>query len=77
MIEASMRRVLGWLSNLFAKTPEQAAATPVYLASSPDVAGMSGKFFKGKQTIASNAYSQDRDVQRRLWETSAELVHLA
>ena len=70
-------RVLGWLSNLFAKTPEQAAATPVYLASSPDVAGMSGKFFKGKQAIASNAYSQDRDVQRRLWETSTELVHLA
>jgi retinol dehydrogenase-14 len=66
-----------WILNLISTTPEKAAATPVYLASSPDVRGVSGKFFKGQKQISSNAYSQDRDVQHRLWEVSEKLVGLS
>jgi hypothetical protein len=40
--------VLGLLTpiaRLFMKTPEQGAATPVYLASSPQVEGVNGAYF--------------------------------
>jgi NAD(P)-dependent dehydrogenase (short-subunit alcohol dehydrogenase family) len=65
---------LRWLLHLLSATPERAAATPIYLASSPDVAGVSGKFFKNKRPVASAPYSHDRDAQRRLWEVSAALT---
>jgi len=65
---------LRWLLHLLSAPPEKAAATPIYLASSPEVAGVSGKFFKNKRPVASAPYSHDRDAQRRLWEASAALA---
>jgi retinol dehydrogenase 14 len=46
-----------WLTYLMSSAPEKAARVPVYYASSSEVEGVSGKFFKGKRTIESNAYS--------------------
>jgi NAD(P)-dependent dehydrogenase (short-subunit alcohol dehydrogenase family) len=63
-------------SNLFAKTPEQAAEAVRYLALSPVVAGVTGKFFKGKQAAESAAYSRDSHIQDQLWEASLRLAHL-
>ena len=65
---------LRWLLHLLSAPPEKAADTPVYLASSPEVAGVSGKFFKNRRPVASAPYSHDRDAQRRLWEASAALT---
>jgi retinol dehydrogenase-14 len=68
--------IVRWLSRLFSASPERAAETPVYLASSPELEGITGKFFKGRRPIDSDAYSMDRQVQQRLWDVSAELVKL-
>ncbi len=57
----------------FFKTPDDGAETPVYLASSPDVATVSGKYFKYCKPLGTSAQSYDRDVQRRLWEESERL----
>ena len=65
-----------WLSHLFSASPERAARNLVYVASSPNVAGASGRFFKGRKTISSNPYSRDPNNQRRLWEVSARLANL-
>ncbi len=65
-----------WLTRLVGRSPEEAAETLVYLASSPEVAGVTGTFFKDKQPIHSNAYSHDQKVQRRLWEISMVLTKL-
>jgi len=55
----------------FALTPEQGAATMVYLASSPDVAEVSGAYFvKCKPATPSREAQNDADA-RRLWEISA------
>ncbi|HVD45815.1 MAG TPA: SDR family oxidoreductase [Candidatus Limnocylindria bacterium] len=53
------------------------ARPTVFLASSPEVEGVSGKYFshKGVATKSSKT-SNDEDVARRLWETSAKLTHL-
>jgi NAD(P)-dependent dehydrogenase (short-subunit alcohol dehydrogenase family) len=68
--------IIRTLPNLFAKTPEQAAEAVRYLALSPEVAGVTGRFFKGKQAAESAAYSRDSQIQDQLWESSLRLAHL-
>ena len=70
-------RPIRFVANLVSASPEKASAGPVSLASSPAVAGVSGKFFKGQKQIKSSAYSHDPAMQRRLWEVSVALTGLA
>jgi NAD(P)-dependent dehydrogenase (short-subunit alcohol dehydrogenase family) len=65
-----------WLTRLFSTTPERASLSLLHLASSPELASVSGRFFKGMKPSASNAYSRDEEVQRRLWDVSAQLAGL-
>ncbi|HKA88554.1 MAG TPA: SDR family oxidoreductase [Haliangiales bacterium] len=60
----------------FFLTPEEGAQTSIYLASSPDVEGTTGKYFAKSKEKKSNRESYDRDVQRRLWEVSEKLTGL-
>lgn len=62
---------------LFAKSPEQGAETLVYLASSADVANMTGKYWVDKQTRKSTDISYNRDQQRQLWELSEDITGIA
>jgi NAD(P)-dependent dehydrogenase (short-subunit alcohol dehydrogenase family) len=57
-------------------TPEQGAATSIYLASSPEVEGVTGRYFDSKRSVPSSFISYDRRTQQRLWEVSEELVGL-
>jgi len=58
----------------FLLSPERGADTSVYLASSPEVEGVSGKYFVRKKARPSSRASYDTQVARRLWEVSAELT---
>lgn len=58
----------------FMKRPEQGAATSIYLASSPAVAGVTGAYFANRRVKQSSKSSYDLDLARRLWEVSADLV---
>ena len=57
---------------LFAISPQKGAETLVYLASSSEVAGISGKYWNEKQQKRSSDISYDREQQTKLWEFSAE-----
>jgi NAD(P)-dependent dehydrogenase (short-subunit alcohol dehydrogenase family) len=58
----------------FAISPEKGAETIVYLASSPDVAGVSGEYFyKRKPAVPSRAARDDR-LAAELWQKSVELT---
>jgi len=59
------------------KTPDQGAQTPIYLASSPEVEGVSGKYFANRKLKTSNKAAYDTAAATRLWQVSAELVGLA
>ena len=61
----------------FFKQADDGAETPVYLASSPDVDGVTGKYFKNCQPLGTSQQSYDREVQRRLWEESERLSGFA
>ncbi|MCJ7485584.1 MAG: SDR family oxidoreductase [Candidatus Aminicenantes bacterium] len=54
-------------------TPSQGAETVVYLASSDEVEGVTGKYFKDKEERRSSELSHDQAVQDRLWALSATL----
>jgi NAD(P)-dependent dehydrogenase (short-subunit alcohol dehydrogenase family) len=62
---------------LVARSPEKGAATSIYLASSPEVQGMTGKYFVDCKVTQPSAPAADTTVARKLWDVSAEMVHLA
>ena len=59
---------------LFAKSVAEGAATSVYLASSPEVAGVSGRYFSDCRAVKSAPQSYDRAAAERLWAVSEELT---
>jgi NAD(P)-dependent dehydrogenase (short-subunit alcohol dehydrogenase family) len=60
----------------FGSSPEQGARTSVYLASSPDVAGVTGKYFIKSKEARSSKASHDAEAAARLWKVSEELTGL-
>lgn len=58
----------------FSLTPEQGADTPIYLATSPEVEDVSGKYFENKEQKPSSSASMRREDQARLWAISEELT---
>jgi len=66
--------IMRWITQLVSIKPEKAAASLAYLASSPEVALVTGKFLKDGKEIESNQYSHDQNIQQRLWDVSAALT---
>src|SRR5881397_3386947 len=58
-LAAPARFVVG----LASRSPDQAAQAVAYLASSPELEGVTGRFFKGAKISQSNEYSHDPDIQ--------------
>lgn len=65
-----------WLFNRFTRPPEEGAATPVYLAESPDVAGVNGRYFDACREKQTTPVSYDEVAEERLWQLSARLTGL-
>jgi retinol dehydrogenase-14 len=65
-----------WLMRPLFSTPEQGADTMVWLASSPEVEGVNGKYFIKRKEAKSSARSHDKELAARLWKVSAELTGL-
>jgi NAD(P)-dependent dehydrogenase (short-subunit alcohol dehydrogenase family) len=61
----------------FVKKPDRGAETSIYLASSPDVAAVSGQYFVNQRASKSSPASYDVEVARRLWRISAEMTGLS
>ncbi len=60
----------------FVKSPEKGAETSIYLASSLEVEGITGKHFTNKKATKSSKRSHDESVWQRLWQVSEELTEL-
>jgi NAD(P)-dependent dehydrogenase (short-subunit alcohol dehydrogenase family) len=69
------RLLLRFFSSRFG-SPEQGAKTSLYLASSPEVETITGKYFVKSVPRRSSALSYDVSLQRQLWQESAKLVQL-
>jgi NAD(P)-dependent dehydrogenase (short-subunit alcohol dehydrogenase family) len=62
------------LIRVFLKTPEKGAATSIYLASSPEVDGVTGTYFADRKPKTSSRSSYDTAAAARLWQISLDLV---
>jgi retinol dehydrogenase 14 len=72
-----IRAILTPLAQPFLKSPDKGADTVVYLASSPDVEGVTGAYFANRKPRRSSKRSYDRQVATRLWEVSERLIGAA
>jgi NAD(P)-dependent dehydrogenase (short-subunit alcohol dehydrogenase family) len=70
--------LLGRIANAFVQvfgiTPEAGARTSVYLAASPEVEGVTGKYFVKSKARTPSREAQDDAAARRLWELSEKLT---
>jgi NAD(P)-dependent dehydrogenase (short-subunit alcohol dehydrogenase family) len=58
----------------FMKSPAKGAETSIYLASSPDAEGVTGRYFANRKATHSHESSYDTATTARLWQVSADLV---
>lgn len=68
----------GWriahLARPFLRTPERGAEGSVYLAVSPEVTGVSGRYFVDLRPVEPSPRAQDPETAKRLWEESEALT---
>jgi NAD(P)-dependent dehydrogenase (short-subunit alcohol dehydrogenase family) len=58
----------------FGISPEEGAKTIIHLASSPDVATISGEYFYKCKVAEPSLAAQDGDAAKRLWDVSAKIA---
>lgn len=65
------------MTRIFFSNPEKGAQTSLYLASSPEVEGVTGKYFDRRKEKRTSPHTYDVAIRERFWQVSAELTHLA
>lgn len=72
-----MTTLVGWFQGAAAITPEQGAQTSIFLATSPEVEGVTGLYFEKCKPVKPSAAALDVETARRLWQVSEEMVGMA
>jgi hypothetical protein len=57
--------------------PEDGAKTSLYVATAPELATVTGKYFANRKEAQPAPAALDRDDARRLWEVSLQALNLA
>jgi hypothetical protein len=60
--------------NLFAVSLAEGARTSVHVASSGEVAGLTGQYFAKSRIKQPSGVALDEEIQGRMWAVSEELV---
>ena len=68
------RRMLLTVSRPMQSSPERAAATPVYLATSDQVAAVTGGYYANEHPMELSGLATDSKLARRLWGVSAQTL---
>lgn len=69
--------IISLITPLVARSPAKGAETSVYLASSPSVEGITGKYFYDSREVPAAPQATDKMIARKLWDVSMEMVHPA
>ncbi len=65
------------LIGLEGKPVAQGAETPVYLASAPEIAGITGEYFSRKRIAQPSEESRDQELQEKIWKISKAMTGLS
>jgi hypothetical protein len=71
-----MAALVSLFAPLFMRSPAKGAKTSIYLASSPGVEGITGKYFYDSKVTPAAGQAADRVVARKLWDVSARMLQL-
>eukprot|EP00892_Ulva_mutabilis_P004661 jgi/Ulvmu1/2567/UM014_0018.1 len=71
---AFVKALAEFVNRNFLKTPVQGAQTSIYLASSPEVEGVSCKYFIDSKPSTASYKAYDADARARFWDLSCELT---
>lgn len=63
-----------WFARKFFKSPEEGAETSIYLATSPEVEGITGKYFINKEPRQSSEESYNLEYAEKLWKICEEMT---
>jgi NAD(P)-dependent dehydrogenase (short-subunit alcohol dehydrogenase family) len=58
-------------------TAEKGAETAIWLATSPEIEGISGKYYSNKKEIRSIRSSYNIEIQKKLWDVSEKLTGIS
>ena len=71
----------GWLGRAvmrllrpFFRSPEKGATAAIYLATAPEVAGISGQYYYDRKAIAPKPWAEDDAAAQRLWTLSEQMT---
>jgi len=67
-------KIKGLVDKIAGITPEEGAQTIIYLATSPEVTGVTGRYFVKEKSIPSSKTTYDLDFCQRLWDVSEGLI---
>ena len=80
MEDSNTGRADGWWAPIvttllkpFFRSPERGAETSIHLATAPELADVTGQYFKDLRAVEAAAHATDVENARRLWERSTEL----
>ena len=77
MSGGGVMRLFNRLMSVAMIRPEQGAQTSLYLATSPEVEGISGKYFVNQKAVRSSKASYDQSAAARLWQVSEAMTGLS
>ena len=75
--DGDAKGLVPWLMALarpFYRSPEKGAQTSIFVASSAELDGVSGKYFANSKETQPTSIAQDDEAARRLWAASEELI---
>lgn len=61
----------------FFKSPEQGAATSLYVATAKELDGVSGQYFSNSKLVRPKPWAEDDDEARTLWKLSCDMTGLS
>ncbi len=82
IVNTNIWRGSGWMSRLarlfswLYKRPDEGARSVVYLAASPEVADVTGQYFKETEIVNPSPEAYDEKTETRLWRASRRLTGL-
>lgn len=63
-----------WITNRFGKTAEQAADTPLWLATAAETAAVTGKLWAQRKELPTPGMGSDMEARHRLWAECSRLA---
>ncbi len=66
--------IINFFMRFVGLTPEQGAQTSVYLATSPAVEKVTGKYWEKSKAVPSGRAAYDEATWTRLWEVSDKMI---